>query len=333
MVVPAGPGLDIGVLRRCLQSIDTGMQAHQGECIVVCDGKPSWDAQQLTDTYRFQLTVLEQEQRGVSAARNKGMKACSGAWIAFVDADDVVTEGALDELCDYAQANDCDMVMGAYQDVLGTTSETQRYVDHDALYSGDDLKEFRCQSLCPQRRIGLVWAKLYCADVLQNLAFDESLVLGEDAVFVFNVCAKAERIGYLNQIVYQYIRSTSSTVRAFREDYADLAMRAVAAMDKTVRAQPDSAVYEPYLDTFALFQLTVVMVNYLFHPQSGWSAQQRRTRYREVINTPCFRGPLKRFKGERFSLTRVVSLYTMKYRMYLLSAAIAAVRQRQFAQS
>lgn len=65
----------------------------EAELVFVDDGSTdgSYEAmQQLTPTPFLHVVAVRQENRGVSAARNRGVAAASGDWIAFMDADDRV---------------------------------------------------------------------------------------------------------------------------------------------------------------------------------------------------------------------------------------------------
>ena len=58
------------------------------ELIVVDDGSTD-DTGQILDSYDQDLMVLHQSNRGVSAARNRGIDAAAGRLIAFLDSDDL----------------------------------------------------------------------------------------------------------------------------------------------------------------------------------------------------------------------------------------------------
>ncbi|MGD9043438.1 MAG: glycosyltransferase [Desulfobacterales bacterium] len=58
------------------------------ELIVVDDGSDD-DTPEILKTYRNKITVLRQPNKGVSAARNRGIEAAMGSLIAFLDSDDL----------------------------------------------------------------------------------------------------------------------------------------------------------------------------------------------------------------------------------------------------
>jgi glycosyltransferase involved in cell wall biosynthesis len=58
------------------------------ELLVVDDGSND-DTQQVLDSYGSHLTVIRRPNGGASAARNSGIRAAKGEWIAFLDSDDI----------------------------------------------------------------------------------------------------------------------------------------------------------------------------------------------------------------------------------------------------
>ena len=327
----------IQTLHDCVKSL----QQQRGddfrvEAVIVFDGKPAFDTTSILTWATVSMNVHAEtiEHAGVSAARNAGLRSASGQWAMFVDADDALAENAVENLLKFALQRQCDIVMGAYRSVLGADAETHHYLNENKVFEGSECDKFCEDMLRPQRGIALAWGKLYRMSVLRSIqGFNESLSLGEDAEFAFRACVVARRIGYVDAMAYEYRRNAQSAVRTFRTDYVRRTVKGIEALQDTVRQMEPADTREAYmqcLDDYALFHLTIIMINYLFNPQAPWGRKERKTRYRQTLNLPVFQKPLLRYRGGRFPITRRVALLSMKWHLYDISAAIAWARHRQF---
>jgi glycosyltransferase involved in cell wall biosynthesis len=99
------------LLGACLLSL-AGQTATDLEILLVADGADAairdlLEAQARRDS-RFRVLVQE-ENRGVSSARNRGLEAARGDWIGFVDADDRIEPDMYARLAAYADETGCDL--------------------------------------------------------------------------------------------------------------------------------------------------------------------------------------------------------------------------------
>lgn len=77
-------------LPRTLASIEAQAMNNELEAIIVDDG--SLIPVSVCNNYPFPVTVIRQENQGLSSARNAGIKRARGQWIKFLDADDELLE-------------------------------------------------------------------------------------------------------------------------------------------------------------------------------------------------------------------------------------------------
>ena len=87
------------------------------ELIMVDDGSKDKSGQ-ICDILKAKddrVKVIHQKNQGISAARNNGMKAAQGEYIAFIDNDDAYVEGFLDKIYEYARENDANILKYGYR--------------------------------------------------------------------------------------------------------------------------------------------------------------------------------------------------------------------------
>lgn len=141
---------------------------------------------------------------GVSAARNRGLEAAAGDYIAFADADDRVTPDWLRFMVD----------AGLDGKTLPVCSFTEQ--------RGGRMIDFRLEDRCVEggfeaclplftelyrsRKLNLVWNKLFSRAIIEQrgLRFDEHLRYGVDIVFVLEYCADIERVVTDSRPTYIY---------------------------------------------------------------------------------------------------------------------------------
>ena len=93
-------------LERCVQSVLTQNFADM-EIILVDDGSTDGSSA-LCDTYgnKKNITVIHQDNAGLSAARNTGLTVAKGRYVTFVDSDDYLDTDLYPSLMKVLQADD-----------------------------------------------------------------------------------------------------------------------------------------------------------------------------------------------------------------------------------
>lgn len=185
-------------LGTCLDSLIA--QTRPIDEIVVVDDGSTDDCPAILASYAGrlpQMRVIRQENGGLSAARNTGMKQARGKYLAFLDSDDFVAPQIYDRLLAMAQADDLDIALcNAFAHFEGREDDRLIYSDLAAtgvVPGGEWLR----QRLQQNRLMHMVWMHLYRRDFLTRHGFSFiPRLVHEDVIWTTEALLKAERVRY-----------------------------------------------------------------------------------------------------------------------------------------
>ncbi|MEK0209525.1 glycosyltransferase family 2 protein [Bifidobacterium mongoliense] len=326
---------DPSSLRECLDSVKKQEDDIKLECVVIFDGQTDSKIQNIIAQSGLSSVHVETiAHSGVSSARNRGISVANGDWICFVDADDRLEVQGLSTLVQYGASHDCQIVQGAYRTVLPSSNEIHGYSDLPRTFKDEQLLSFRKEILMPDRGISGVWSKLFRKSFLKQnrLCFEEGLRLGEDTLFVFRAAARATTIGYIPDIVYEYIRNTKSAVRSFNIGYFCDIEVSMSSMYGEICADSNSDFFRQEYELYVLFHVLLIQVHFVFNPQAPWNERERKMQYKALTHHNNVVKCLTWKNVFSFPLVKAISLVALKLRFYSMSKMIAHIRQRQLSE-
>ena len=196
-------------LKDCLDSIQSVINQTytDWECILVDDGSIDGSAE-ICDSYmqrdeRFK--VIHKGNGGVSSARNMGIKEARGEWIAFVDADDIISAQYLESLIEPSKQGD-DLIVGGNTYFGLERGET--VPPENCLIQKDDFKNyiFKDSEWTWQRVFLVVWGKLFRLSIIRNnnLYFDVNMIRSEDTTFLLLYMTLIRNVRLLSVKEYSY---------------------------------------------------------------------------------------------------------------------------------
>lgn len=177
------------------------------EIIVVNDGSPDTEAlERALKPYLSRIVYLKQENRGVSAARNTGIRAARGSLLAFLDGDDIWLANYLEVQVKRIQADPTIDVL--YPNVLmfgGSSEAGEEFMTNcpsngPVTFESLLLQECNVSNCSIARRDAIVRAGL----------FDESLRSVEDFDLWLRVIKQGGRIAYHREVLARYRRRSGS---------------------------------------------------------------------------------------------------------------------------
>jgi hypothetical protein len=178
------------------------------EIIVVNDGSPdSEELEKALEPYRDRIAYLHQENQGASAARNTGIRAARGKYIAPLDADDFWNPEHLGAQLAVIEADPSIDMVYADARIFGDVPEAGRTVMELSPSAGEVTFErlvtrectvHLCVSVC--RRETLLRAGL----------FDAELQRGEDIDMWLRILRQGGRVAYRRRVLGHYRRHPGS---------------------------------------------------------------------------------------------------------------------------
>ena len=168
------------------------------------------------------ITVIHQENAGVSAARNAGLNAAKGEYIGFVDADDWIAPDAYEQAL--SAMDGCDIAMW---DAVTVFDDGRTEPDTISLLNSDQiLKKADWTPQLLQYMAGAVWRCLYRAELLEDIRFPVGIKLSEDRLFNLQAMGKAKTVGYLKRGMYYRTIQEGSACSRYHGDRFEKALLA-----------------------------------------------------------------------------------------------------------
>ena len=182
------------------------------ELILVNDGSTDGSGE-LCDTFALadsRVSVIHQENAGVSAARNTGLDAATGEFIGWVDSDDIIEADMFQQLVSLAESHQADIVQCRHDRACALNNAERNgsasVMDGDAFVR----RMFTKQGGDYTNQVAL-WSKIYRRELWDDIRFPVGMVY-EDEMQTYKVCLKANKIVETEDILYHYVRRENSII-------------------------------------------------------------------------------------------------------------------------
>lgn len=217
-----------GTIATCLESL----LAHAGEeveILVVDDGSLDDGAALVRQAFAEalasgRLLLLQQPNRGVSAARNLGLEHARGAYLGFADADDAVLPHYFSTLLPAIRKHDCDIAEFGFAYWDGQFPAVFRKTQFALGRFGDFPRPVIEREVFGESW-WYAWSRLFRRELFDGLRFPEDVRFCEDMMVVSQAYRRAGRIRSLPEVLYLYRENPAGATRRAKPDYVDKLIR------------------------------------------------------------------------------------------------------------
>lgn len=204
-------------IEECLQSVAEQTMTEGVECIIVDDcgsDKSMENVRNFVNQYKGAVVfkiLRHDKNRGLSAARNTGIKAASGEYIYLLDSDDYIVPKCIETLYSIAIANNADVVQGAYittsQHLTNAMSTAHPAISEDRRYIKRTLLDYDRNPVMAQNR--LVRRQL----IIDNALWFKEGIIHEDNYWTFFLAKHVKRMAFCPEKLYYYRETPGSITK------------------------------------------------------------------------------------------------------------------------
>jgi len=205
-------------INKCITSILN--QKYQNiELILVNDGSKDGTKEILDDWSRknTKIKVIQQENKGVSIARNTGIEAARGDFLTFVDSDDYIANDFISYYYKLIKEYNADIALTPKPQKFNEESQNivPNIEDNIQIWTGEKAA---CEMLYYNIDIGS-WNKLISKELIEkyNIRFNPKLSYGEGFNFSVDCFQRAKKIVVGKKKVYYYrVNNPNSAMTKFK---------------------------------------------------------------------------------------------------------------------
>ena len=192
------------------------------EVIFVNDGSKD-STLQLLEQYcqgKTNCKIINQQNLGVSMARNIGLSHANGQYIYFCDSDDVMLPNLLEVLLNNIKYNNAELSVCSFRRINEYCKPFFKHLKHtDKKILCMDRQESMCQLFSGRFLQTSIWNKLYKKETLSKITgypnvFNPRICWGEDSEFNFKYLEHCTKTVCTNCKLYCYRRRNGSIVHS-----------------------------------------------------------------------------------------------------------------------
>lgn len=186
-------------IEECLNSVFSQQTKYNFYVVIINDGSTDTTYSKILKYKNYQnVRIINQKNKGISMARNIGMKVIKAKYIMFLDSDDILWEGAIETLLNNGFKTNADIVEGNYVVYYNKKN-----------YINKKVHKYEIGNSTQIELLGFPWGKILRSNIFKKIRFPIKYHY-EDSIFAWLIYPKNYKVLTLDEIVYGYRINTSS---------------------------------------------------------------------------------------------------------------------------
>ncbi|MCL1792225.1 MAG: glycosyltransferase [Peptococcaceae bacterium] len=321
-------------LHRSVRSV-LSQSFQDWELIIVDDGSTDATpeiAEMFTRGER-RVRVVHQPNRGVSAARNAGMRIATGRYIAFLDADDSLEPEAYSDMLAAMEKHKADCCVCEYYKLFpnGERIAVPGEIPPGRHTAETTQKMIVLPLLADRLRagafLGTIWRYIFSTKTIvdRDIRFVGAYL--EDETFLIEYFSLPHTLASVNKPLYTYYQNPRSVTRRYLEGFMDTFLITLSRKNRFV-GEFEIPVPEGWVDNSSWAGLLIAVSNE-FAPGHTRSFMEKISAVKKICEDPIFAHAIQNLKPTGMARAKTVVATLLRHKLYIPLALLYTIKNRK----
>ena len=320
-------------LRRCIESAIN--QTYKNIEIIIIDDESPDNCGIICDEYANEdnrIKVVHQKNKGLSGARNTGVKEANGDWIMFLDGDDYIDNDTCEMLVSVIKYSNLDIICFPYVRENNKSSQKCEFNGiEEKLYVGNECKFLQEKILDFKAHFSSAYGKLIKRELLikNNIFHNEILRQGAEGIeFNIRLFEKTQNVLIVKKYLYHYIYNKDSISNKHSEKNHYFVLSCFDIIKKYVMQSSNKDKLLQLLYNRMLYVIVTTAISGYFSANNNEKYSLKKKKFKEYLNYPLVRESLKNAEIKSIDLKRKIVLLLIKLKIFFLINILGKMRKK-----
>lgn len=315
----------------CLCSIenDYDMSFPLEVCVVTngCTDNTKAVLEEKAHLFSFETKILRSD-KGVSKARNIGLKNSTGNYIIFIDSDDLWAAGSFPIIVNNIKKQNADLqvygfLKGVHQNTQFVKIVPDMFLKESIECGAKDYTNVLNWMLGNPTKRMQAWAKVYKRSAIKKIYFDENLKYSEDSEFVIR-CLKAIKSIYIDENpIYMYLVNESSVMHSIDDIRIQQYVESLSKSRDEIKDMNEDI--QKSFVKYALIHLNIILVHDVYNKESVFDTKILKN----IISNDIFKKSLQNIRLRDCLSVQLLPTALIKLKLYLPLGMICKLRAKK----